>query len=224
MTKIKYSDRKEPVFSKKEEYLLKLLFPGIKWNYVKFKPEMPWFMSKGNALAVVLPDNFSSTKLNVHFKNYSSDCQSNLCTLYHEAIHVQQYMDLKIKFKFGFGYFRNFMWHYLGWHIALVFKAFYQKKIKWHNIHDYAYKNNPLEVEAYAKEADFREVMTFNREDPLPILIQLNPSIIISKSSYIGAPPLWAFSIACFFTLIISMLKPFLDIFAAVISFSFRSK
>jgi hypothetical protein len=196
-----------------DKQLLFLLFPNIDWSQINIVNKLPLYMRNSFAFATVLPHGISSKKLDICFKAYEAGNNSILFTLMHEAVHVQQYQYLDKKWRWGFGFFRCFMWHYLGWMISLFVKSIFIKKFNFAKASAFAYRNHPMEIEAYAYEAMFRDsyFMMGGNLEPI-ILVQLYPGLIRQNSSYKKSPPIWAFSLAIFFSLIITFVKPLVEI------------
>ena len=197
-----------------ELYLFEQLFPNTKWKDTSLKYTLPWYMQKSFAIAAVLPSNYLNKNLSIYYK-FSQNSAEFLETLYHELIHVQQYQNLDKRFPFGIGFFRSFMMHYLGWTIALFIRGIFQKKLSIREASNYAYRENPLEKEAYEKTEKFYFLIITNGiPEDFTVFAQEHQDILMYKSDYCTSPPLWALIPSIILCFIIFVLKPFLDLFA----------
>jgi hypothetical protein len=193
--------------------LLKLMYPNINWGKVAFYNGLPWYMRHTFAFATALPHSYSPFKVNIYFKKYDADNLHTLPTLVHELFHVQQYHDLQQKWPFGFGYCRSFLWHYLGWFIALFFKGIFILKLSIAKSGEEAYTKHPMEVTAYAQEWEFNTGNKRRQDADLIMLLQLYPNLIRHNSAYVNQrPPLWAMIPAILLSLFITITKPLLEL------------
>lgn len=203
-------------FNIEDTKLIKQLFPNVRWQKVVIGCRLPWYLKNSFAYAAVLPENYHSKVLKIVLRGKSSQINM-LNTLFHEAVHLQQYQDLDKEFPFGIGFFRSFMMHYLGWSLTLFINGFFIKKLKLKEAKDYAYMNNPLEIEAYTKgEAFFYLITKHKISFDSQAFIEAYPNISVYRSDYKGRPPLWAFIPAIILCLLVFITKPILDFFAFV--------
>lgn len=207
--------------SERDRKLLQLMYPSINWKNISFYDGLPWYMRHTFAFATALPNSYSAKRVNIYFKKYEPDDKYMLSTLVHEAFHVLQYSDLQKKWPLGFGFCRSFLWHYLGWFIALFFIGVFKTRKGVEKSAAAAYMEHPLEVPAYAQEWDFHQsYRNFGKHGALEILLflQLTPQLIRQDSGYgQNRPPYWALLPAVFLSLIISLVKPFLDFLLLIV-------
>ncbi len=206
-----------PVFElpQKEQQLLKQMYPEIDWNYVKCCDGMPWFMRYTFAIGTALPDTFNSRHLTIYFKDYSQmPTQQRTAVLVHEALHIQQYQELNSMAKktSGWGFNRRFIRYYLSWYLQGLYQAFFRDKKKWSEATYFAYRQHPMEIPAYNHEAFFKSHINDYRAHSISVFFQQIPELICRDAQLPKAPAFIFHSIGGLFSLLISVIKPLLEL------------
>ena len=202
--------------NEQDKKLLALMFPGIKPSRLRFFDGMPWYMQHSFAIATALPAPYSISRVHIYFREYIPNDFTTLVTLVHEVYHAQQYIDIsKIKPVPEFGFFRAFIWHYLGWFWAIFFSAIFRKRKSIAAAGSEAYRKHPLEITAYKHEDDFAYAYRqfLPEEESLEQFFSRHPFLSKKDSGYCNnAPPLWASSMAFIVSIFISITKPIIEL------------
>lgn len=201
--------------SERDQRLLALMYPTIDPKNIRFYDGMPWYMLHSFAIATALPGAYSRSTIYVYFREYKSDDFNTLTTLVHEVFHAQQYCDLRKGTLLEFGYFRAFIWHYLGWFWGIFFSTLFKKRKSVNQASYDAYRLHPMEMPAYKHEDDFGYAYRkfLHESADLDLFFRRNPFLIKEDADYgKRRPPWWAYIFAMLISLFITFSKPVLEL------------
>lgn len=198
------------VLSEREQALLRGLFPEVNWSEVAVFNGLLWYAQSSFAIAMALPSAWHKRRCDMHFRDYARESPiQRTITLVHEAFHIVQYKDLHSVIDVG--YFRRFTRYYFGWYIALWVRFFWKYR-SWSRAAQEAYNRHPMEITAYQYEADFaKEYHWFTVLEPA-VFIDNYPHLIRKNAGTIEPPPLWAWALGSFLTLLLALIKPLSDV------------
>lgn len=197
--------------------LLEQMYPKVDWALVNCYSKMPWFMHYTFAIGTALPSTYGNKKVHIYIRDIESmSANQRLAILVHEAYHVQQYYELKSMGKenkmIAWGYNRGFMRYYIGWYLQGLYKAFFRDKKKWSDALNIAYRQHPMEVPAYQQEHVFRQCINLYRGHSVLQFFKQVPQMVCQQTPLPKAPAPFFHLLGTFFTLLITIAKPLIEI------------
>jgi hypothetical protein len=162
--------------------LLSGLFPELNTAAVQWYGTLPWFMAPFKWVSgITLPDALSRHKVCIYLRQWEPSDPEWVALAVHEAYHALQIQEAARQYGWQLGTWHPFLWHYLA---------------SWMK---HGYRRHPLEMPAFAFEADFRDAFE-ERENPdawedseqLAVLASPVPKRLVRRQAgYTYRDPAW---------------------------------
>jgi hypothetical protein len=194
--------------------VLRELYPNVNWKRVDFYEGLPWFtpLVAPYVTCQALPKFYSFGGFRIYLRKFDEKRAQCVADIVHEAYHVMQGMHFNRGY--GLGFFRGFMIYY----IALFGK--------------YGYRQNPFEIPAYDQE--FRFLSYCEKRGLHGIVPGLSSgdlkgigdeqSLVFPKYEFRYGESILLLIASFIFCLLVSILKPFVDVIVWIVRFFVRDR
>jgi len=162
--------------------LLQGLFPELNTGALFWYHGLPWFMGPFKWVSgITLPGAFSRHEVWIYLRIWEPSDPDWVALAVHEAYHALQMQEAAQHFRWRFGTWHPFLWHYLA---------------SWMK---HGYRRHPLEMPAFLYEADFRDAFEDREnpdawEDPEQLAVLASPvprRLVRRQAGYVYRDPLW---------------------------------
>lgn len=162
--------------------LLGGLFPELNTGVVYWYHGLPWFMRSFKWVSgITLPATFSRQGISIYLRPWEPSDPDWVALAVHEAYHALQMQEASRAFRWHASTWHPFLWHYLA---------------SWMR---HGYRRHPLEMPAFAYEADFRDAFEEREnpdawDDPEQLAVRASPvpkRMVRQQAGYAYRDPLW---------------------------------